>query len=218
MTDTSARLGLVLPTQVDPFNTEDIYNNWNKIDGAPGSYICTSTTRPTTWGAGQAGRKIIETDTGLEWRWDGTAFKRMAGLGLLKKNDGTFAIGERTTNAGPTSSVTYTSMVAVTNVVVPDGNRPLEITASWLEAANTGSDTRWLYGIFQSNVSNSGPLLSHWYHYSGAGGGFHGAYIRNGLAAGTYNFSFQIHAVNAGQAITVYADATEPITITVIEL
>ena len=74
----SPKMGLALPSQTDPFSTADVRANWEKIDAAPGVHICLSTTRPA-WGAGQAGRKIYETNTGLEYVWNGTAFDRPVG-------------------------------------------------------------------------------------------------------------------------------------------
>ena len=64
----SPRLGLAVPTTSDPFSTEDLADNWDLLDAFPGTYICTSATHPV-WGAAQQGMRILETDTGLEWRW-----------------------------------------------------------------------------------------------------------------------------------------------------
>lgn len=57
----------------DPYKRADFNDNWNKIDAAPGAHICTSSSRPT-WGAAQAGREIIETDTRRKVMWTGTAW------------------------------------------------------------------------------------------------------------------------------------------------
>ena len=69
----SAKLGLALPSQPDDFSTADVRANWEKIDAAPGTFICTSTTRPT-WGVNQAGRKIFETNTGVTRSWTGSSW------------------------------------------------------------------------------------------------------------------------------------------------
>jgi microcystin-dependent protein len=69
----SPRLGLALPSQPDDFSTQDLRDNWSKIDAAPGTHICTSTTRPT-WGVNQAGRQIFETNTGVTRSWTGAAW------------------------------------------------------------------------------------------------------------------------------------------------
>lgn len=219
MTTPSPKLGLALPAQSDPFVTADIKSNWEKIDAAPGSHICTSGTRPK-WTAAQAGRKIIETNTGLEWMWNGAKFVRLYGIGLLKRNDGSFAIGERTTDF-PTKSTDYIRVVSVTGVVIPDGLRPIRVDVSWYRS--TGSDPHnFLGAIYRSNTDNAGPFMTHWYLGSTSPGGYATpgatffAIERNGLPAGTYDFSFQIKATSGG-TINVEADTSQPTTITVSE-
>ena len=59
----------------DPFARQDFVDNFNKIDAAPGKHICTSTSRPGTWAAAQAGRQIIETDTGRTLTWTGSGWQ-----------------------------------------------------------------------------------------------------------------------------------------------
>lgn len=70
----SPKLGLALPSQPDDFSTADVRANWEKIDAAPGTFICTSTTRPT-WGVNQAGRHIYETNTGVTRAWTGSTWR-----------------------------------------------------------------------------------------------------------------------------------------------
>src|SRR3954452_20373739 len=99
----TTRMGLLKPTTADPFSTADLAANWQKIDDSPGTYVCTSTTRPP-WGAAQRGRKIHETDTLLNWTWDGANFQRDAPRGLLKTTSGAWARGQRTTDITTTST------------------------------------------------------------------------------------------------------------------
>ena len=73
MSSLTSRLGLIRWALSDKWRNQDLVDNWNAIDAAPGTHICTAATRPT-WGANQAGRKILETDTGLEYRWSGSAW------------------------------------------------------------------------------------------------------------------------------------------------
>lgn len=217
MTTPSPKLALALPTVADAFTTADLKANYEKIDAAPGSYICTSTTRPA-WSAGQAGRKIIETDTGLEWWWDGTDWNRLSASGLLKKNDGNWAISERTSDFS-TGSNTFVKVVTVTNVVVPAGRRPLKVEVAWYKARNASGN----FGgaIFRSDTANSGPKEVSWVlgtstQDANAGGGTYFAMIRNGLAPGTYDWSFQI----TGPTGTSFVEATAstPTTILVSEM
>lgn len=57
----STVIGLKLNDESDPFQLSDFIQNWNLLDGSPGTYICTSTSRPS-WGAGQNGRLIFMSD------------------------------------------------------------------------------------------------------------------------------------------------------------
>lgn len=217
MTTPSPKLQLAVPTQVDDFSTDDLAANWQKIDGSPGSFICTSSTRPS-WGTAHIGRKILETNTRLEWVWDGTAFQRMAPIGLLRRSDGSFAVGERTTTFTTTSN-TMVRAVSVTNVVVPDGNRPLRIDVSWYRAKNP--DGNFTGAIYRSDTNNSGPkeaamIFGTSTADANAGGGTFFALVRNGLPAGTYSWSFQITGPTGTS--TLDASATTPITIVVTEL
>lgn len=217
MTTPSPKLQLALPTQTDPFSTADVRENWEKIDAAPGTYICTSTTRPALTAA-QAGRKIYETNTGLEWVWNGTAWRRLGPFGLLKRSNGNWAIAERTTDFTTTSN-TFVKVVTVADVVVPAGNRPLKIEVAWYKAKNVAGNFHG--AIFRSDTNNSGPTEVQWVlgtstNDANAGGGTFFALIRDGLAAGTYTWSFQINGP-AGTS-SIEATATTPTTLLVTEL
>lgn len=214
MTTPSPRLKLKVPAQSDRFSTQDLIDNWNLIDAAPGTHICTSTTRPTTWAAAQAGRGIYETNTKLNWFWTGAAWVRgSGGVGILKRSDGSFAVGERTTDFS-TGSVDPVRAVSVTNVVVPDGHRTLMLVATWTDAGNPGNSDRFPAWIFRSNTNNSGPIIGRW--QIGTIGGSMVMFIRDGLAAGTYDFSFQVAAPTG--TTTVSGTATTPISIACLEL
>lgn len=71
MSSTTPRLGLTKPDGGDLFLRQDFINNYNILDQYPGSFICTSTTRPV-WTSAQAGQTIIETDTRRILTWDGS--------------------------------------------------------------------------------------------------------------------------------------------------
>lgn len=76
MSTNSQHLGIKIPDGSDPFLRTDFVQNWNILDSYPGTWICTSTTRPT-WGTSQAGMVILETDTRRHILWNGTAWKEM---------------------------------------------------------------------------------------------------------------------------------------------
>jgi hypothetical protein len=67
-------LGLKLNQSTDPFLLSDFIANWDILDASPGTYICTSTTRPS-WSAGQAGRLIFMTDLKQTSYWNGTSWQ-----------------------------------------------------------------------------------------------------------------------------------------------
>jgi len=73
MSTFTPRLQLKRHDGSDPFLRQDFVDNFNKIDAAPGSHVCTSASRPL-WGAAQANRLIFETDTRSQWSWSGTAW------------------------------------------------------------------------------------------------------------------------------------------------
>lgn len=69
----STYLGLKLNALSDSFLLSDFVNNWTILDGSPGVFICTSSTRPT-WTAQQAGRLIFMTDYEQLSFWNGSAW------------------------------------------------------------------------------------------------------------------------------------------------
>lgn len=76
MSTLTQRTGLKVPDGSDPFLRTDFVQNYTTLDKYPGNWICTSTTRPT-WGAGQAGMQITETDTRRTMVWTGTTWREM---------------------------------------------------------------------------------------------------------------------------------------------
>lgn len=76
MSTLSQHMGLKIPDGSDPFLRTDFVQNYNTQDKYPGVWICTSTTRPT-WGSGQAGMLIMETDTRRTMMWSGTTWREM---------------------------------------------------------------------------------------------------------------------------------------------
>jgi hypothetical protein len=69
----STYLGLKLNSATDPFLLSDFIGNWTLLDGSPGVYICTSSSRPS-WTAAQAGRLIFMTDWKCLSYWTGTGW------------------------------------------------------------------------------------------------------------------------------------------------
>jgi hypothetical protein len=72
MASTTTRLGLRKPAPSDAVDvTADLDNNWDVLDAAAGTTVCTSTSRPS---APYIGQTIRETDTGFAYVWDGTTW------------------------------------------------------------------------------------------------------------------------------------------------
>lgn len=124
----TSRTGLTRPTNLDQHLTDHYVEDNDILDDIPGPYICTSVTRPSTWGVAQAGRPMYETDTKLLWHWSGSAWQRVYPKGLLGE-------GSRTTNLS-TTSTTPVSVVSVT-VTIPAGGRSVAVTATWSRISNT---------------------------------------------------------------------------------
>lgn len=70
----TSKVGLTTNLENDPFLLTDFNNNWNILDSQPGIFPCTSSTRPS-WGAAQAGRSIMETDTFRMLTWSGSTWR-----------------------------------------------------------------------------------------------------------------------------------------------
>jgi hypothetical protein len=72
MATSTTKLALRKPATVDDVNViTDLGDNFDKIDDAIGTTICTSSTRPASPFTGQ---RIHETDTKLGYMWDGSSW------------------------------------------------------------------------------------------------------------------------------------------------
>ena len=128
MASFSPRLNLKRPVGADPFLTQDYYDNLTLLDGSPGVYITTSGARPAGWGAAHSGMHIWETDTELLWRWNGTAWRRSAPVGLLADPS------EITTDFSTAATAAVTAITcAVTVPATHSGSttKRIRVSASW---------------------------------------------------------------------------------------
>lgn len=69
MPDYTSRLKLIKPADGEPVEVSQLNANSDALDASPGTFICTSTTRPANPFAGQ---HIYETDTKTELVYDGS--------------------------------------------------------------------------------------------------------------------------------------------------
>jgi hypothetical protein len=162
MSTTSQHLGLTVNDGSDPFVLSDFTNNWNTIDRYPGIWICTSTTRPT-WGSGQAGQMIMETDTRRNMLWTGTTWREMLtgpavwwgslrpGVAIGKNTTLTYVVGTFTVNRpGTLLGITTTEMGLPSNGYI-EGNIRVMIDGSQANWDGAG------YGeYFKADWSTSG--------------------------------------------------------------
>ena len=100
MSSNSTKLRLIRNVPGDNFQLSDFTTNWDLLDAAPGTHICTSSTRPGGWTAAQAGRTILETDTFRQLIWTGSAWQEP----LIAPGAWTMGIGPSQT-IGPNATV-----------------------------------------------------------------------------------------------------------------
>jgi hypothetical protein len=127
----STYLGLKLNGASDPFLLSDFIANWTILDGAPGVFICTSSSRPS-WTAAQAGRMIFMTDYECLAFWNGTAWLDCRDAAPV------FASGVfLNSNIAHNTTSSYT----VINLTTPRTcSLAIAITATYLCAANSNQD------------------------------------------------------------------------------
>jgi hypothetical protein len=152
MTSLTDRLRLIRWTGSDRWRNSDLQDNWAAIDAAPGTLICTSTTRPSDWGSNQTGRRIIETDTRLEYEWDGTGWQRLTGKGLVTRV-------QRTT-AFSTTSLSYVSVLATASTSVTSRRHLVVVEAPRIYSTA---------GLTSLAIFRDGTKLQEWLHQGSTG-------------------------------------------------
>lgn len=201
---TTPRMGLADINDDAILSPTALGNSFDILDGSPGNFICTSATRPVSWGANQNGRCILETDTGLVWRWDNGAgqFVRLYGKGILGSTSRTSDI--------TTTSTSFVTVVSQT-VDVPAGGRPLivgcSVPAVQSDAGITGLAlyrgttklTDWLVpGSTGSLAAEQEPTGSNM--------------VMDTPSVGSYLYSLQFRSVTGyGGTSALLASATAPI-------
>lgn len=203
MSTTSTFLQLTVPQTSDNFSTAAIAANWNAIDAAPGSFVCTSSTRPT-WASGQAGRLIYETDTNLSWEWNGTSFARIYPKGLL---------GSTTATSGSTISTTSQTTILTGTYTTLAGGRSVRFHALVPSISISGTSPTGALSLYvdgtqvQSMPINSTTAVDRDF-----------SRIVSGLSAGSHTFVLSGSVTSGSFTITLTASATAPIEISVEEV
>lgn len=197
-------------TLADTFQIQDYADNWEALDASPGAFITTSGDHPS-WGIGHTGMLMVETDTGLLWRWTGSAFVRVASKGLVSDPD------DARTTLISSSSTTYVNGV-VTAVAVAPGDRPHLIVVEGPSVKNTN-------GITELAIARDSTVLQEWRQYGGTG--VTAAEQPRpcwGIALdvptpATYNYRLMFRAsLDFGGTSTLGASAEAPLAIHVIEV
>ena len=149
----STHLGINIVSGGENFSTA-IYNaNWNLLDQYPGIFLCTSSTRPTSWGGNQIGMVIFESDSRLYWQWNGSSFIRFKLKGLLGTTRQTAPVSTASTwtPGGSTGLVTVVSQITI----IPPGNRTLMIVCEVPKITNTN-------GIGILAIQRDSTVLTWW--------------------------------------------------------
>ena len=193
MPTTSARLGLAKPLTSDDFDTAELAANWQKVDDHPGIFICTAGTRPGAWGSSHSGMFIFETDTGLIWRWNGSAFVRQGPQGHLGYNHKT---------ANQTGTGSYVNVVQVT-VSIPTGGRNIQITASWPEVTGGVAQFALFRGATQLTTSKT---------LAGSGGSL--AYVDLAPSSGSTTYAIKVKNASGTAVVTNASDSPTTIDVT----
>jgi hypothetical protein len=189
MPTTSARLGLAKPLDADPFDTPTLADNWQLVDDSPGIFICTSGTRPGSWGANHEGMLIWEKDTDLTWRWNGSAFVRHSAKGHL--------VNERTTADVTEAAGVYETVVqAAVPGGIPDGDLNIACHFSWFEV--TGGKAQ--FALFRGATQ-----LASWKCLTEQGGSFH--YVDVDPASGAATYSVKVKNLEATTTVECAIDS-----------
>lgn len=161
-----------------------------------GMLIDTSAGRPGIVPTAGARVSLYETDTGLEWVWNGSAWVRRNAVGLLG------IPGTRDSNYS-NATTSFTTVVETPSIHVPDGERVLKITVTWPVAENPAGT--FVLGVKRTLADGSSPAtLQRW---NGAGDstsavpgaqGFGAAYVvyePAGLPEDDYKWQFVARSV-----------------------
>lgn len=196
------RLSLLRHTLGDVFRIADYEDNWERLDQFPGTFICTSSTRPINWGERQEGQMIFETDTNLIWHWNGDSWVRRIPTGLLNYQ-------ALTTTVNTSDTALQVVITAITTI--PAGNRRVRVSVGASRVYNTNDLTRVA-------IRRDGTTLSEWRVQGGTGGTpqeqprhlDRSVYDIPTAGSKTYTLEYSVVSGVDGQS-TIEGDANNPI-------
>lgn len=212
----STHIGINIVSGGENFSTATYNANWNLIDQFPGIFLCTSLTRPVSWGTNQTGMLIFESDSGLYWQWTGSSFIRFKLKGLLGNTRQTAPVSTASTwtPGGSTGLITVVSQITV----IPSGNRTLMVVAEVPKLTNTN-------GIGMLAIQRDTTVLNWWNIVSFNDGtvngqGKPGPFITFDVpstTSSTYSI-MMASTVTFGGTTTVTGSLAQPISISVVEI
>jgi hypothetical protein len=139
-------MSLKIPASTDPFLLSDFALNWGILDASPGTYVCTSGSRPL-WGSAQAGRQIFMTDYRQTSWWNGSTW-------LDPENSVPCVAGGVTLNQSIAKSAS-----PVNQVVALTLSRPCTLAISMVASYQCQSDTASTQSVHQRIVMDGTDLL-----------------------------------------------------------
>jgi len=193
MPNISPRLGLRKPVATDQFDTDELAENWQTLDDTPGVWLANSTS-PPVWGPQHAGMLWSQKDTGLVYRWSGSAFSRIAPLGSI-------GFADRQSNFAE-SSGTFQTIAQKTGAIT--FGRRIMVVANWGKIS--GDDVEF-------QITRGATVVHTWQNGSIGGGAM---VAMDAPAAGTYTYAFKMRTLAA--ASNLLASATSPAQLEVIEI
>jgi hypothetical protein len=154
--------------------------------------------------------RILETDTGLEWKWNGSAFARVAGIGHIA--------GSANPNQVTNATYNLVSVTKLTNIGIPQGNRSLQIILGWDKVQNTN-------GISVIGLTIDGTIFKSWAvsgdssaPSQGAQGSAGNVITFTNLPGGLHTFDMGVRVVNLAPPAGLGTSTCIGATLDVIEL
>ena len=149
--NTSPRLGLMLPTNSDPFTPDDFSQTFGKLDAVPGTTpVANYASLPSNLTANQHMSCYIQADNGAEWYW----YQPSSGSpGVWKRRNalGVIATASQNSNISTTATNPSLAPTIMTATVLAPGGRYICVAVDMRSVQNNSSacvgvTSLWLNG------------------------------------------------------------------------
>jgi hypothetical protein len=149
----TSRLRLFKPASSDTVDViADLNNNFDTIDSNVGTFICSSTTRPSG-GALFVGLQIFETDTLFEYVWDGAQWQLLSFASGAVQNVGR-------TDEGASSAAVTTVETVVTSITFNAINGKYYNIEAHCQMMQSVAGDYFLLGIREDNIAGASIFSS----------------------------------------------------------